>query len=117
MTHNLGVVARYAQRIYIMYAGRIVETGRCKDIFRKPRHPYTIGLLNCVPRIDEEEGRKLESIKGLPPNLIGMPKTCAFLPRCAYAIEKCRVEPWPDLELVSEQQYTRCYVNPVEIKK
>ncbi len=117
VTHNLGVVARYARRIYIMYAGRIVESGSCKDIFRAPRHPYTIGLLRCVPRLDEEVGRRLEPIKGLPPNLIKMAKTCAFLPRCPYAIEKCKVEPWPDLRLVGNQQYIRCYVNTEEIKK
>jgi oligopeptide/dipeptide ABC transporter ATP-binding protein len=117
VTHNLGVVARYAQRIYIMYAGRIVESGNSKDIFRAPRHPYTIGLLRCVPRIDEEVGRKLEPIKGLPPNLINMPKTCAFLPRCPYAIDKCKKEPWPDLRLVGNQQYIRCYVNTEEKKK
>jgi peptide/nickel transport system ATP-binding protein len=117
VTHNLGVVARYAQRIYIMYAGRIVESGNCKDIFRAPRHPYTMGLLACVPRLDEEEGRKLVPIKGLPPNLINMPATCAFLPRCPYAIEKCRAEPWPELRLVGNQQYIRCYVNTEEIKK
>jgi oligopeptide/dipeptide ABC transporter ATP-binding protein len=117
VTHNLGVVARYAQRIYIMYAGRIVESGNCKDIFRAPRHPYTVGLLACVPRLDEEEGRKLVPIRGLPPNLINMPATCAFLPRCPYAIEKCRTEPWPELRLVGNQQYIRCYVNTEEIKK
>jgi oligopeptide/dipeptide ABC transporter ATP-binding protein len=117
VTHNLGVVARYAQRIYIMYAGRIVESGTCKDIFRAPRHPYTIGLLRCVPRLDEEVGRRLEPIKGLPPNLIRMPKTCAFLPRCPFAIEKCKVELWPDLRLVGNQQYIRCYVNTEEKKK
>ena len=117
VTHNLGVVARYAQRIYIMYAGRIVESGNCKDIFRKPRHPYTIGLLNCVPRLDEEVGRKLVPIKGLPPNLINMPKTCAFLPRCPYRIEQCRKEPWPELRLVGNQQYIRCYVNTEEKKR
>jgi peptide/nickel transport system ATP-binding protein len=116
VTHNLGVVARYAKRIYIMYAGRIVESGRCKDIFRRPRHPYTIGLLKCVPRLDEEEGRRLQSIKGLPPNLLRMPDCCAFLPRCPYAIEKCRKEPWPDLEPVGDEQYTRCFVNPAEAK-
>jgi oligopeptide/dipeptide ABC transporter ATP-binding protein len=114
VTHNLGVVARYAQRIYIMYAGRIVESGNCKDIFRRPQHPYTIGLLRCVPRLDEEEGRKLIPIKGLPPNLINMPQTCAFLPRCPYAIDQCRKEPWPDLRLVGNQQYIRCYVNTEE---
>jgi oligopeptide/dipeptide ABC transporter ATP-binding protein len=114
VTHNLGVVARYAQRIYIMYAGRIVESGTCKDIFRQPRHPYTIGLLACVPRLDEEEGRKLVPIKGLPPNLINMPPTCAFLPRCPYSVDQCRQEPWPDLRLVGNQQYIRCYVNVEE---
>jgi oligopeptide/dipeptide ABC transporter ATP-binding protein len=114
VTHNLGVVARYAQRIYIMYAGRIVESGLAKDIFRAPRHPYTIGLLACVPRIDEETGRKLRPIKGLPPNLINMPATCAFLPRCPYAIEQCRKEPWPDLRQVGNQQFIRCYVNTEE---
>lgn len=116
VTHNLGVVARYAQRIYIMYAGRIVESGNCKDIFRNPRHPYTIGLLACVPRLDEEVGRKLVPIKGLPPNLISMPKTCAFLPRCTHVVEQCRTEPWPDLRLVGNQQYIRCYVNTEEKK-
>ncbi|UCC59772.1 MAG: ABC transporter ATP-binding protein [Dehalococcoidia bacterium] len=117
VTHNLGVVARYAQRIYIMYAGRIVETGSCKDIFRKPRHPYTIGLLRCVPRIDEQEGKTLDSIKGLPPDLIDMPRNCAFLPRCPYAIDRCRVEPWPDLELVGDEHYARCFINPEEMQR
>jgi oligopeptide/dipeptide ABC transporter ATP-binding protein len=117
VTHNLGVVARYAQRIYIMYAGKIVESGSCKDIFRSPKHPYTIGLLACVPRLDEEEGRKLVPIKGLPPNLINMPSTCAFLPRCPYAEEQCRKEPWPELRLVGNQQYIRCYVNTEEKAK
>ncbi|MBN1367966.1 MAG: ABC transporter ATP-binding protein, partial [Dehalococcoidales bacterium] len=85
VTHNLGVVARYAQRLYIMYAGRVVESGAAEDIFLRPRHPYTIGLLNCVPRLDEELGRKLVPIRGMPPNLAFMPPTCAFLPRCDYA--------------------------------
>jgi peptide/nickel transport system ATP-binding protein len=111
VTHNLGVVARYAQRIYIMYAGRIVESGTCKDIFRSPRHPYTIGLLKCVPRLDEEIGRKLVPIQGLPPNLINMPKTCAFLPRCPFAIELCRTEPWPELRLIGRAHYMRCFVD------
>ncbi len=114
VTHNLGVVARYAQRIYIMYAGRIVEAGTTKDIFSKPRHPYTIGLLKCIPRLDEEEGRKLVPIKGLPPNLINMPPTCAFLPRCSYKVEKCSQEPWPPLKNVHDHHYISCYVNTEE---
>jgi oligopeptide/dipeptide ABC transporter ATP-binding protein len=113
VTHNLGVVARYAQRIYIMYAGRIVEEGTTKDIFRNPRHPYTVGLLKCIPRLDEEEGRKLVPIDGLPPNLINMPPTCAFLPRCTERIDTCMKEPWPPLTPVKEDQnhFIRCYLN------
>ncbi len=112
VTHNLGVVARYAQRIYVMYAGRIVESGTTKDIFSNPRHPYTIGLLSCVPRLDEERGRKLVPIVGLPPNLINMPQTCAFLPRCPYSIERCKQEKWPPLEHLDGQHYAACFVKP-----
>jgi peptide/nickel transport system ATP-binding protein len=117
VTHNLGVVARYAQRIYIMYAGRIVESGTTKDIFGHPRHPYTIGLLKCIPRLDEEEGTKLVPIVGMPPNLINMPPTCAFLPRCSYKIDKCFKEPWPELTPVSDNHFIRCYANTEEKKK
>ena len=117
VTHNLGVVARYAQRIYIMYAGKIVECGTCKEIFHSPKHPYTIGLLRCVPRLDEEEGRKLVPIHGLPPNLIQMPKTCAFQPRCSYAVEQCKKDPWPEMKHAGGQQYLRCYVNTGEKTK
>jgi oligopeptide/dipeptide ABC transporter ATP-binding protein len=108
VTHNLGVVARYAQRIYIMYAGRIVESGTTEDIFGDPHHPYTIGLLNCIPRLDEEEGRTLVPIDGLPPSLINMPPTCAFLPRCFSKSEKCSQEPWPPLRHLEGQHYVRC---------
>jgi peptide/nickel transport system ATP-binding protein len=113
VTHNLGVVARYAQRIYIMYAGRIVEEGTTKNIFGNPRHPYTMGLLKCIPRLDEEEGRKLVPIEGLPPNLIRMPPTCAFLPRCAMKIDVCLKQPWPALTSIDgdKEHYIRCYLN------
>ena len=114
VTHNLGVVARYAQRIYIMYAGRIVEAGTTKDIFGNPLHPYTIGLLKCVPRLDEEEGRKLIPIEGLPPNLINMPNTCAFLPRCSYKVDRCYQDPWPPLTSVEGEHYISCYANTKE---
>lgn len=110
VTHNLGVVARYAERIYVMYAGRIVESGSCDDIFERPKHPYTIGLLKCVPRLDEEEDRRLVPIEGLPPNLINMPPTCAFLPRCPYKIDKCEKEPWPSLRQVKEQ-FVSCWID------
>jgi len=114
VTHNLGVVARYTQRIYVMYAGRIVESGLSKDIFATPRHPYTIGLLQCVPRLDESQERKLVPIDGMPPNLINMPPTCAFLPRCRYRIDRCKREPWPELKPIESQHYVSCYVNTQE---
>ena len=116
VTHNLGVVARYAQRIYIMYAGRIVEAGTTKEIFGNPLHPYTIGLLKCIPRLDEEKGRKLVPIEGLPPNLINMPLTCAFAPRCSYRSERCLREPWPPLTHVGGKHYVGCHIDPGEGK-
>jgi peptide/nickel transport system ATP-binding protein len=109
VTHNLGVVARYAQRIYIMYAGRIVETGTCMDIFENPRHPYTIGLLRSVPRLDEEQGTKLVPIPGTMPTMFGESTHCAFLPRCPYRIARCYHEPWPGLSLVGENHWAACY--------
>jgi len=112
VTHNLGVVARYAQRIYVMYAGRIIESGLSEDIFGHPRHPYTIGLLHSVPRLGERHGtRKLIPIDGMPPDLINMPPTCAFLPRCTYKVERCQKEPWPALRAVGDQHYISCYVD------
>ncbi|OGN95373.1 MAG: peptide ABC transporter ATP-binding protein [Chloroflexi bacterium RBG_13_51_18] len=117
VTHNLGVVARYARRIYIMYAGRIVESGTTKDIFSKPRHPYTMGLLKCIPRLDEEEGRKLVPIEGLPPNLINMPPTCAFLPRCSWKIDRCLKDPWPGLTSVGDDHFIRCYAETGDVKQ
>lgn len=111
VTHNLGVVARYAQRIYVMYAGRIVEAGPTKAIFANPRHPYTVGLLKSVPRLDQPRDRKLVPIEGLPPNLIRLPPTCAFLPRCPYAIRRCERSHWPPLAPVREHHLAACFVN------
>jgi oligopeptide/dipeptide ABC transporter ATP-binding protein len=112
VTHNLGVVARYAQRIYVMYAGRIVESGPSEEIFANPRHPYTTGLLHSVPRLGEKHGtKKLIPIYGMPPNLINMPPTCAFLPRCDYKTERCRQEPWPALRQVGNEHYIACYTD------
>jgi oligopeptide/dipeptide ABC transporter ATP-binding protein len=110
VTHNLGVVARYAQRIYVMYSGRIIESGPAEEIFFDPLHPYTIGLLKCVPKLGEtRQDRKLVPIKGLPPNLINMPSNCAFLPRCDRCDDTCRQNPWPALKMVSEKHYVACY--------
>jgi oligopeptide/dipeptide ABC transporter ATP-binding protein len=93
-----------------MYSGRIVESGSANDIFLNPQHPYTIGLLKCVPQLGEtRQERKLVPIKGLPPNLINMPPGCAFLPRCDYACDMCHDKPWPSLEEVGEKHYVACY--------
>jgi peptide/nickel transport system ATP-binding protein len=108
VTHNLGVVARYAQRLYVMYAGRIVESGSAEDVFIRPGHPYTIGLLKSVPRLDEPRGRQLVPIPGMPPDLINMPPFCAFLPRCVHG-EQCREKGEPDLIEIGENHFVRCH--------
>jgi len=93
ITHNLGIVARYADRVNVMYAARIVESGTAEEVFARPRHPYTVGLLRSVPRLDRGRLEKLETIEGLPPNLLAMPSGCSFAPRCRFALDLCRGEP------------------------
>jgi oligopeptide/dipeptide ABC transporter ATP-binding protein len=111
ITHNLGVVARYAKRVIVMYAGSIIEEGTSRQIYYNPRHPYTLGLLRSVPRLDEREGGRLQPIDGLPPNLIGLGEGCKFAPRCRYAIEKCVTEtPKPtQVEGVTPPHYSACW--------
>ena len=92
ITHNLGVVARYADRVNVMYAGRIVERGSARDLYRRPRHPYTLGLLRSVPRLDEPRRARLQPIEGQPPDLTRLGPGCAFAPRCTFRVERCRVE-------------------------
>jgi peptide/nickel transport system ATP-binding protein len=93
ITHNLGVVARYADRLAVMYAGRIVEQGRAEEVFRAPRHPYTVGLLRSVPRLDEARHGRLETIEGLPPSLFNPPTGCRFAPRCRWRQDICATDP------------------------
>jgi peptide/nickel transport system ATP-binding protein len=93
ITHNLGVVARYADRVIVMYASRLVEEGDADDVFHRPRHPYSMGLLRSVPRLDRPRGDKLETIEGLPPNAASPPPGCRFAPRCPYKIAICDTEP------------------------
>ena len=92
ITHNLGVVARYADRVNVMYAGRIIERGTARELYANPRHPYTLGLLRSVPRLDEPRRARLDPIEGQPPDLMRLPSGCAFTPRCAFSVERCRVE-------------------------
>ena len=93
ITHNLGVVARYADRVIVMYAARVAEQGPADAVFHRPRHPYTMGLLRSVPRLDRPRGSKLETIEGLPPNLALGSRGCRFAPRCPYRITICDEEP------------------------
>ncbi len=107
ITHNLGVVARYAHRVIVMYAGRIIESGSAEDIYHNPSHAYTLGLLNSVPRLDETRKVKLDPIEGLPPDLIDLPVGCSFAPRCKYTIDKCTQET-PALEQVTDGHASAC---------
>ncbi len=90
ITHDLGVVAEHCDRMAVMYAGRIAETGTDRDVFHRPRHPYTWGLLQSIPRIDQPPGERLRPIEGQPPSLIRVPPGCAFHPRCPHAMDVCR---------------------------
>jgi oligopeptide transport system ATP-binding protein len=110
ITHNLGVVARYADRVNVMYAGKIVESGSAREIYGRPRHPYTLGLLRSVPRLDEARRDKLVPIEGVPPDLANVPVGCSFYPRCSYRIDRCRQEE-PPLMLVDEKHYAACWVD------
>jgi oligopeptide/dipeptide ABC transporter ATP-binding protein len=109
ITHNLGIVARYADRVNVMYAGKIVERGSAHALYANPRHPYTLGLLHSVPRLDEPRKAKLHPIDGQPPDLTRLPSGCAFSPRCRYAIDRCRSET-PPLMDVAEGHLAACWV-------
>jgi oligopeptide transport system ATP-binding protein len=110
ITHDLGVVAGMTDRINVMYAGYIVESGTAMDLFKNPRHPYTLGLLRSIPRIDEEKRERLIPIEGLPPDLIDAPAGCPFVPRCPYSVGKC-AEVNPPLEPVSRGHEIACWVD------
>ncbi|GAB4227098.1 MAG: ABC transporter ATP-binding protein [Kiloniellaceae bacterium] len=92
ITHDLGVVAGLCDRVMVMYAGRVVETGAVRDIFYRPQHPYTLGLLNSMPRLDEKGVSALATIPGQPPNLQALPPGCAYQERCPFVFDRCRRE-------------------------
>jgi oligopeptide transport system ATP-binding protein len=110
ITHDLGVVARIAQRVIVMYAGFIIEDAKIVDLYGSPRHPYTIGLLGSLPRLDAARGSKLFSIPGQPPDLIDLPPGCPFAPRCGFATERCLQEN-PHLEQVGVDHRVACWEN------
>jgi len=108
ITHNLGIVARHAHRVNVMYAGRIIERGPADEIYRRPSHPYTVGLLNSVPRLDRPRGAPLDPIPGNPPDPLALPSGCAFRPRCALATAMC-AEQAPPLREVAGSHQSACF--------
>jgi oligopeptide transport system ATP-binding protein len=110
ITHDLGVVARLAERVIVMYAGYIVEEAGIVELYSSPRHPYTIGLLGSLPRLDEAPGTQLYSIPGQPPDLVALPKGCPFAARCDFAGERC-LEENPVLEKVGPGHEVACWEN------
>ena len=108
ITHNLGVVARYADRVNVMYAGRIIEQATAAELYANPRHPYTLGLLHSVPRLDEPRRARLDPIEGQPPDLTRLPPGCAFQPRCKYRVERC-VEAPPLVPLDAAGHCAACW--------
>ena len=108
ITHDLGVVAGLCERVMVMYAGRIVEQGLIEALFEDPRHPYTLGLLRSVPRLDERSAAELTAIPGQPPNLQALPEGCAFRDRCRYAFERCLAR--PELLGFGERRAKACHL-------
>jgi dipeptide transport system ATP-binding protein len=115
ITHDLGVVAKMADRVNVMYAGKIVETGSIQDIFRNPQHPYTRGLLTSMPRLDGDRNQPLLPIYGTPPDLFAPPAGCAFAARCEYALEVCR-NYQPDYTRLSEHHQVACWLQDPRAK-
>lgn len=109
ITHDLGVIAGLSDRVIVMYGGRIVEQAPVEDVFETPQHPYTLGLLNSMPRIDDMVHGKLNSIPGQPPDLQALPSGCAFTPRCGYAMDVCKNE-LPKLTPITEGRKKACHL-------
>jgi oligopeptide/dipeptide ABC transporter ATP-binding protein len=114
ITHNLGVVARYANRVNVMYAGRIIESGSAADIYHKPRHPYTIALLHSVPRLDRPRQARLDPVEGQPPDLTKLDAGCSFRPRCRFALNLC-ARRRPPLEPTAEAGHLAACFRSAEI--
>ena len=110
ITHDLGVVAGMAERVLVMYAGYIVEEAEVRDLYADSRHPYTVGLLGSLPRLDDDQPGRLRSIDGMPPDLIDLPKGCPFYARCIYRVDKCLSEN-PPLKTISRTHKAACWVD------
>jgi oligopeptide/dipeptide ABC transporter ATP-binding protein len=108
ITHNLGIVAELCDYVYVMYAGKIMEQAGIYDIFEEPRHPYTFGLLNSIPKLTGEKGR-LFAIRGMVPNLLALPRGCRFSPRCDRAMNICALAE-PELHDMGDGRGVRCHL-------
>jgi len=109
ITHDLGVVAEMAHRVVVMYASKVAEIADVEELFGNPKHPYTIGLFNSIPKLGEED-KRLIPIKGVVPNPLDFPKGCKFHTRCEHVMKKCRVEE-PLLKEISPRHWARCWLN------
>ena len=109
ITHNLGIVARYAHRVNVMYAGRIVESGSAAAIYHDPHHPYTMALLKSVPRLDRPRQARLDPIEGQPPDLTRLDRGCSFRPRCRFAVEACALSAPPLEPVGAPGQLAACF--------
>ena len=116
ITHDLGIIAGLAQRVLVMYGGYFIEEAPVKELYANPRHPYTIGLLASLPRLDRDQRKALVAIEGVPPMLFEKPAYCPFVPRCKYAIPRCYKEN-PPLEEVKPQHWVACWVKPEDGRK
>jgi oligopeptide transport system ATP-binding protein len=112
ITHDLGIIAGLAQRVIVMYGGFFIEEAPVKELYRNPQHPYTIGLMGSLPRLDQNQRERLTAIDGLPPVLFEKSKSCPFAPRCSLVIERCWQEN-PGLKMVAPEHRVACWVDPL----
>jgi peptide/nickel transport system ATP-binding protein/oligopeptide transport system ATP-binding protein len=118
ITHDLGVVAEVADRVLVMYGGKCIEYGTAEDIFERPEHPYTWGLLGSLTRLDQPRPHRLPQISGAPPSLLNLPKGCAFRPRCPHEFGKCSEVPGLEARLPADPNHRdRCWLTPEQKKK
>jgi len=115
ITHDLGVVAEMCDSICVMYAGRIVERATAEQLFYSPKHPYTIGLLHSIPRLDGDRNKRLHTIEGAPPDLVNLPVGCPFLPRCEFALPKCSTSAPPEYIIDGDEEWkVACFLHEKE---
>jgi oligopeptide/dipeptide ABC transporter ATP-binding protein len=111
ITHALGVIAEICDDVLVMYAGTVAETASVFELFKNPRHPYTLGLMSSIPRLESKPKTQLNTIRGMVPSLYELPDGCRFQNRCPYAMKGCEIEP-PPLKQVGNDHFARCFLYP-----